>query len=239
MKFRLASVAAVSLVAASGAQAIVILNNGDQINLAALLENGSDRKFRVGDKIFDVESFTSNQFTPSQVTVVGFHHQSNDNEFGFDLTGGFGDTSPGDGVIHEFNLQYTVTIAPEFADRGYRITDNHLIFNGNASGAPGSYARIDETVIDPLTGHPIGFKSVYDIVRLDAPNDTRYFDEILWPLPGYTSLELNKNVKFLALSEGSTSSCSWIRQSFSQVPTPGALSLLALGGIVSANRRRK
>jgi len=239
MKFRLASIAAVSFVAASGAHAIVVLNNGDQINLAALLDNGSDRKFRVGDKIFDVESFTSNQFNPGQVTIIGFHHPSNANEFGFDLTGGFGDTTPGDQVIHEFNLQYTVSIAPEFAERGYRITDNHLIFNGNATGAPGSYARVDETVIDPITGHPIGFKSVYDIVRLDAPNDSRFFDEIDWALPGYVSLELNKDVKFLALSEGSTSSCSFIRQSFSQIPTPGALSLLALGGIVSANRRRK
>lgn len=239
MSIRLASVAAVSLIAASGAHAIIVLNNGDQINLAALLENGSDRKFRVGDKIFDVESFTSNQFNPGQVTIVGFHHPTNADEYGFDLTGGFGDTSPGDGEIHEFNFHYTVTIAPEYVERGYRITDNHLIFNGNASGAPGSYARIDETVIDPLSGHPIGFKEVFDIVRLDAPNDTQYFDEIDWPLPGFVSLELNKNVKFLAISEGSTASCSWIRQSFSQVPTPGAVSLLALGGLVSASRRRK
>ena len=230
-------VAVVGLAAvAPSAHAIVVLNNGDQVPLTTLLAPGSDRRFQVFDKIFTVESFTSNQFNAGQVTVVGFHHPTNQFEFGFDLTGGFGDASPGDGVIHEFNLQYTVEIAPQFP--GFRITDNHLIFNGNATGAPGSYARVDETVINPLTGAVLGQKSVFDIVNLTGPNTTQLSDELIFGAPGYHILEINKDVKFLAVDQGSTSSASFVRQSFSQIPSPGAGALLALGGVVALRRRR-
>lgn len=223
----------------SPASAVVILNNGDQVPLTTLLAPGSDRKFQVFDKIFTVESFTSNQFTTSQLTVIGFTHPTNPLEFGFDLTGGFGDASPGDGIIHEFNIQYTVEIAEPWLSQGYRITDNHLLFNGNATGAPGSYARVDETVINPITGQPVGQKSVFDIVNASGPNTTRLFDELIFPLPGYTILEINKDVKFLAVTAGSTSSASFVRQSFSQIPAPGAVSgLIGIGGAMLVRRRR-
>ncbi len=220
------------------ASAIITLNNGDSVSLSTLLAPGSDRKFQVFDKIFTVESFTSNQFVSSQITVVGFAHTTNPFEYGFDLTGGFGDASPGDGIIHEFNIQYTVEIAEPWLSQGYRITDNHLIFNGNASGAPGSFARVDETVIDPITGVPIGQKSVFDIVNASGPNSTQLFDELIFGPPGYTILEINKDVKFLAVTEGSTASASFIRQSFSQIPTPGAAALLGMGGLLVVRRRR-
>ncbi len=223
----------------SSADAIVVLNNGDQVSLSALLAPGSDRKFRVYDKIFTIESYTSNQFMPSEVTIVGFRHLSNPLEVGFDLTGGFGDTTPGDGFIHEFNIQYTVEIAAPFIPLGYRITDNHLIFNGNASGAPGSFARVDESVINPFTGMLVGQKSVYDIVNSSGPNSTQLSDELIFGPPGYTILEINKDVKFFAASQGSTASASFIRQSFSQIPSPGAGALLMLGGIATFRRRRQ
>lgn len=236
---RLALAASVVLAGlAQSAHAIVVLGNGDRLSLASLLGPNSDGKFQVGDKIFTLESFTSNQFTPTELTVVGFMHPTNPTEFGFDLTGGLGDTSPGDGIIHEFNIQYTVEIAPPYVAMGYRITDNHLVFNGNASGAPGSYARVDETVLDPFTGHVIGQKSAYDIVNTFGPNSTKLSDELIFGPPGYTILEINKDVKFFAATLGSTASASWIRQSFSQIPTPGATMLLGLTGLVAARRRR-
>lgn len=229
---------AVLVAAAPSAHAIIVLNNGDQVSLDSLLAPGSDRKFQVYDKIFTVESFTSNQFVPSAITVVGFHHPTNPLEFGFDLTGGFGDSSPGDGIIHEFNLQYTVEIAPPFVALGYRIYDNHLVFNGNATGAPGSFARVDETVLDPITGAVIGQKSVYDIVTDTGANLTQLSDDLIFGPPGYTMLEINKDVKFLAVTPGSTASASFIRQSFSQIPAPGVTVLLGLGGLLAARRRR-
>lgn len=223
---------------ASSANAIIVLNNGDHVPLDSLLAPGSDRKFQVYDKIFTVESFTSNHFVPSEITVVGFHHPTNPLEFGFDLTGGFGDASPGDGIIHEFNLQYTVEIAPPFLALGYRIYDNHLIFNGNATGSPGSYSRVDETVIDPFTGDVIGQKSVYDIVNDDGSNSTQLSDDLIFGPPGYTILEINKDVKFFAVTPGSTASASFVRQSFSQIPAPGAVVLLGLSGFIAQRRRR-
>ena len=233
----LAAIAGLALLAPA-ANAIVPLNNGDSIPLESLLAPGSDRKFQVFDKIFTLESFTSSTFTPSAVTVVGFFHPTNPLEFGFDITGGFGDASPGDGNIHEFNLQYTVEIDPTFLALGYRITDNHLIFNGNATGAPGSFARVDETVIDPITGNVVGQKSVFDIVNSSGPNTTSLQDELLFALPGYSILEINKDVKFLAVTDSSTASASFIRQSFSQIPSPGACAMLALTGAVVMRRRR-
>ncbi len=233
----LLAIAGMALIAPA-ANAIIVLNNGDQVPLTTLLAPGSDRKFRVFDKIFTIESFTSNQFVPGQVTVVGFAHPTNPLEFGFDLTGGFGDASPGDGIIHEFNIQYTVEIAPAFIPLGYRITDNHLIFNGNATGAPGSFARVDETVINPLNGQVLGQKSVFDIVNTTGPNTTRLSDELIFGPPGYTILEINKDVKFLAVTGGSTASASFVRQSFSQIPSPGACAMLALGGVLTLRRRR-
>lgn len=218
------------------AKAIVVLNNGDQVPLTTLLAMGSDRKFQVADKIFTVESFTSNQFVASQVTVVGYAHPTNLFEYGFDLTGGFGDASPGDGIIHEFNIQYTVEIAPGFP--GFAIVDNHLLFNGNATGGPGSYARVDETVIDPITGHVIGQKSVFDIVNASGPNTRQLQDELNWPLPGYQMLEINKDVKFLAVTAGSTASASFVRQTFSQIPAPGASMLVIAGAMMAVRRRR-
>lgn len=242
--FRTASLGVIAAASASmslwapTARAIVVLNNGDSVSLTSLLAAGSDRKFRVFDKIFTIESFTSNQFMPSQVTVVGFTHPTNPLEVGFDLTGGFGDPTAGDGIVHEFNTQYTVEIAPPFIPLGYRITDNHLIFNGNATGGPGSFARVDETVINPITGAVIGQKSVFDIVNAAGPNSTKLFDELIFGPPGYTILEINKDVKFFAATPGSTASASFVRQSFSQIPTPGASALLILGGVAALRRRR-
>lgn len=235
-----AAMAAAVLVAglAQSADAIIVLGNGQQVSLSTFTQPGGERQFQVGDKIFTIESFTSNQFNPGQVTLVGFHHPNNPNEYGFDLTGGFGDASPGDGIIHEFNLQYTVEIAEPFRSQGWRITDNHLLFNGNATGAPGSYARVDETVINPFTGAIVGQKSVFDIVNSSGPNSTQLFDELIWGLPGFEILEINKDVKFLAVDSGSTASASFIRQSFSQIPAPGATALLGLGGLIALRRRR-
>lgn len=233
----LSAAGALMLASAGAAQAVVTLGNGESIGLAQLLGAGSDRQFIVGDKLFEVESFTSNQFTVGQITIVGFHHPTNPNEYGFDITGGFGDASPGDGIIHEFNIQYTVSVTPDFLAAGWRITDNHLLFNGNASGATGSFARVDETVIDPVSGMPVGQKSVFDIVQ-SGGNSTQLFDELIWGLPGFAMLEINKDVKFLAVDANSTASASFIRQSFSQIPSPGAASLLALGVMAAIRRRR-
>ena len=50
-------------------------------------------------------------------------------------------------------------------------------------------------------------------------------------------VEVNKDVQFYAVPGGS-SSASFVRQTFSQIPTPGAMALLGLAGIFAGRRRR-
>jgi len=45
-------------------------------------------------------------------------------------------------------------------------------------------------------------------------------------------------VKFFANPNSGTATASVVRQTFSQVPTPGSVALVALGGLVAARRRR-
>lgn len=73
------------------------------------------------------------------------------------------------------------------------------------------------------------------------PATIRLADEIDFtaqnPL-GYRSLECNKNLKFFANTDGGFSSCSFVRQQFSQIPAPGAFALLGIAGVVAGRRRR-
>lgn len=224
---------------ASIASGLVILGNGESINLGTLLASGSDRKFQVYDKIFTVESFTSNQFMPQSITVVGVALPQNPLEcVGFDLNGGFGDPTPGDGTIHEFNLRYTVELADPWLAQGFRIKDNSLIFNGSAAGL-GSYAEVEETVMDPMAPggmQLVGQKAVYHRVGPTGAS-VQLQDSLQFPPPYYALLEINKDAKFFAV-EGGQASASFIRQCFSQVPGPGGIGLMILAGPLLFLRRR-
>lgn len=227
--------------AGGAAQAVVVLGNGDSVNLSTLLAPGSDRQFIVGDKLFTLESFSNSATIPpsSSFSVVGFvaggPGPSGLPNIGFDVTGPFGDGSPGDMAVHEWNLQYTVEILPAFAAQGYRITDNVLTFNGSSSG-DGSFARVDETVFDFFGNVLLGNKAVFDIAG--PPRQTRLQDSLVWGLPGYLKLEVNKDIKMFAAHINDTATASFVRQEFSQVPAPTAGMLLGLGGLVVARRRR-
>lgn len=227
--------------AGGAAQAQIVLGNGQTVNLATLLAPGSNRQFIVEDKLFTIESFSNSALIPppSSFTVVGFvagaPGPGGVPNIGFDLVGPFGDGSPGDQVVHEWNLQYTVEILPAYIALGYRITDNVLTFNGSSSG-DGSFARVDETVFDFFGNVLLGNKSVFDIAG--PPRETRLQDSLVWGPPGYTKLEINKDIKMFAAHVNDTATASFIRQEFSQIPTPGAATLLGLSGLFVARRRR-
>ena len=96
----------------TAAEASIVLNNGESVNLAALLAPTSDRQFIIGDKRFTFESFGSDVFDPANFSVIAFV-SLNPNQYGlynigFDLVGPFGDGTPGYQGLHEMNLQYTV-----------------------------------------------------------------------------------------------------------------------------------
>lgn len=229
-----------ALVAASCASADLIDITGG-VPLSDVIGN----QFRVGDKLFNITTFSSppNQFDPTQITIIPYQAGNPLAGRGFDLTGAFQDFVRGDASISEFNLQYTVEIVddpntPENEALTHFIVDNILTFNGNSGGNPGSFARVDESVFDFESGLLLGQKSVFDITReSDGMNEQQLQDMLLFaPIK---KLEINKDVKFFASTTCCDASASFIRQSFSQIPTPGAGVLALTSGVVLLSRRRR
>lgn len=239
MTFRaLCALAATGLaaLATSSSHAAITLTNGQSVNLDVVLAS-NDRQVNIGDKTFTFETFTSTAFNPASIAVAAFISPNPLQGTGFDLTGGFGDVMPGDSNISEFNIRYTVEVQPAFVALGYRITDVGLVFNGAATGN-GSYARVDESVFN-FNGVPgqnliasvsaFAYGSGVPAPQLQASS--------VWGPPGYVKVEVNKDVQFFATGGGS-SSASFVRQTFSQIPTPGAMGLMGLAGVFIARRRR-
>jgi hypothetical protein len=227
-----------TLVASPAAMASWTLGNGEVLNMGDLFADGSDRTVYINDKVFHFESVATAHFTLRDISLIGFisnmpngHGLRN---VGFDIVGGFGDAYPGDGVIAEMNLQYSIAVAEGEYEAGVRIHDARLTFNGSAYGV-GAYSRIDETLLDLDANELVGNLSVYD--NFGPPRSTKLTDQVVWENGGFRALEVNKNLKFLAPTPESGSSASFIRQEFSQVPAPGAVSLLALAGVVGRRRR--
>ena len=230
-----------ALVPACNAGAEIVLGNGDTVSLSTILAT-EDRKVRIDDKIFTFESYSSSVFEANELTVIGFiasNGMPGTRNVGFDLTGPFGDGSPGDGHVHEANLQYTVEVSEDAYARGVRLCDVKSVFNGS-SGGDGSYARVDESVFD-LDGNTfLGQLSVFDISG--PPRETRLEDYADYCLlndgMGYRAFEVNKDLKFFAATEDGFATASFVRQEFSQIPAPGALALLGVGGLLAGRRRR-
>lgn len=224
---------------ASTAHGVILLNNGDSVPLISVLAD-QDRSFRVHDKIFHVLTYTATANLPaSNVSITAFVAANPLDGVGFDLVGGFGDL-PNDTLISDMGFHYTVEVAPEFIARGFRIVDTGLAFNGAATG-PGSFSRVDETIIDPF-GQPglniIGNRQVFAVAG--PPPISQLQDYQLLPgTAGYTMLEINKDIQFYAFGPNGTATASFVRQSFSQIPTPGGAALLGLAGLIVAHRRRR
>lgn len=234
--------AGATILAAQAAQASWTLGNGDTLSFSALFAEGSDRTVYIDDKKFVFESFSSAHFDLDDITLIGFISlNGNGHGFrnvGFDLSGGWGDTRPGDLEISEANLQYTVEVNDDAYAWGLRLCDMRATFNGDVSGI-GSYARVDETVIDLDANNYLGQLSIYDF--FGPPRETQrvdYIDFCEQNPEGFRAFEVNKDFKFYAQEENHFSSASFIRQEFSQIPAPGALALLGLAGAVGQRRRR-
>ena len=247
MKFRnriVGGMLGVALMGLAGqASAIIVLGNGDTVNLGTVLAS-NDRMVQIDDKLFCFESYTSSHFDANLITMVGFvaatPNQYGLRNVGFDLTGPFGDGTPGDQLVHEANLQYTVSVDPVAYARGGRLCDARLTFNGSASGV-GSCARVDETIFDSDANVLLGNLSVYD--NFGPPQVTRLTDMAdyceIYQSDGYRAFEVNKDMKFFAAEANGTATASFIRQEFSQIPSPGALGAIGAAGLMGLRRRRR
>jgi hypothetical protein len=235
----LCALAAAGLAACtSPSRAAITLQNGEQVQLDAVLSS-SDHQVIVGDKLFTFIAYTSVAFPSTGLSVVGYVAQNPLSGTGFDLTGGFADVNPGDSVISEFNLRYTVEVLPAFLQQGYRITDSELLFNGAATGV-GSYARVDETLLDYFAQPGTNLITTASAFALGFnPPANQLQDYHTFGPPGYAKIEVNKDVQFFAHGTGSGATASFVRQSFSQIPSPGAITLVAFAGLIVGARRRR
>jgi hypothetical protein len=223
--------------AGSASASVVVLGNGDAIILQDLLDAGG--QFIVEDKLFTIDSWRTDVFLSTNISVIGFVSQ-NTNQFGlynvgFDIVGPFGDGEPGNNIVHEANLQYTVEVLPQYYQLGNRLVDVGLVFNGSAGGN-GSFSRVDETVFDLDANNFLGNLSVF--YTANTPPQIQYQDEAVFSLQGYRAFEVNKNMKFFSPTVEGFSTASFIRQEFSQIPAPGALALLGAAGLMARRRRR-
>ena len=224
------------------ANAVIVLGNNDTVNLGALMATGSDRKFIIGDKKFTFEYVTTPNFNIQQFDITAkilAPNQYGLNNIAFDLTGPFIDGGVNDQTVQDMNLQYTVEVLEEFYNQGIRLCDTSLAFNGS-SGGIGSFARVAETVFAVDTGELLGNLNVFN--NFGPPPTIQYSDAKDWCMEygtdGYRAFQVNKNLKFFANTPGGFSSCSFVRQKFSQIPAPGAFALLGVAGILGARRRR-
>ena len=226
----------------AAANAVIVLQNNETVNLGALMATGSDRKFIIGDKLFTFEYVTTPSFNIQQFDVTAkilAPNQYGLNNIAFDLTGPFVDGGVNDQTVQDMNLQYTVEVLPEYYDRGIRLCDTGLSFNGS-SGGIGSFARVAETVYAVDTGQLLGNINVFN--NFGPPPSIQYSEVKDWckeyGTDGYRAFQCNKNLKFFANTDGGFSSCSFVRQEFSQIPAPGAFALLGIAGVLGARRRR-
>ena len=226
----------------AAANAVIVLNNNDTVNLGALMATGSDRKFIIGDKLFTFEYVTTPSFNIQQFDITAKILATNSyglNNIAFDLTGPFVDGGVNDQTVQDMNLQYTVEVVEEAYNRGIRLCDTSLAFNGS-SGGIGSFARVAETVFNVDTGQLLGNLNVFN--NFGPPPSVQYSEGKDWckdyGTDGYRAFQCNKNLKFFANTDGGFSSCSFVRQEFSQIPAPGAFALLGIAGILGTRRRR-
>jgi hypothetical protein len=226
----------------AAANAVIVLQNNETVNLGALMATGSDRKFIIGDKMFTFEYVTTPNFNIQNFDVTAkilAPNQYGLNNIAFDLTGPFVDGGINDQTVQDMNLQYTVEVLPEYYARGIRLCDTGLSFNGS-SGGTGSFARVAETVYAVDTGQLLGNMNVFN--NFGPPPSIQYSEVRDWckefGTDGYRAFQCNKNLKFFANTDGGFASCSFVRQEFSQIPAPGAFALLGVAGILGARRRR-
>ncbi len=193
-------------------------------------------QFRVGDKLFTVptNAFTSDVFNASQVFISPLTTGDPNVGVGFRLSGNFA-AAVGSGVS-DFQIAYTIEIAPEFVAQGLRFTGAGLAFNGSATGL-GSFARVDETVLDGNNNNVLGNHSVFAV----GAGGPTVLSDTFTSVRGYTRLNLVKDVQFFANGVNGTANASFVDQTFNQVaiplPSTAALAFFGISGVALRRRR--
>ncbi|MBL0928194.1 MAG: hypothetical protein IBJ11_11175 [Phycisphaerales bacterium] len=229
--FKSGVLAGVLLSAAGSAFGAIIPIGPEGVPMSRLIGN----QFIVADKLFTIQAFTSaSGFNPSTITVKTIDQGLPAR--GFRMESNFAD-QPGDGQSLQFLLQYTVEILPDPQWANFFIVDNILRFDGQATGA-GSFANVAESVFNINNGSLLGTK----LVNVSPGPPPTNVTESRITFPPQRKVQVVKDVQFFAggtpgAAPGSASA-TFIEQTFSQIPTPGTLTLIGVAGLVGLRRRR-
>lgn len=231
--------------AAGHAHAVVVLTNGQSVNLGTMFAAGGDRAVQIDDKVFTFQSVTSSTFSRADFSIRAYVSATTNqwglHDVGFDIVGPFGDFTPGNGMYADMNIRYTVAVLPAAYAADVSLRGIGLSFDGAVSGT-GSLARVDETVFDLDSNAFLGNLSAF--AAAGPPPSGTWSGALDFTqahgIDGFRALEINKNIKFLATAGGSATA-TFVRQEFSQImlPAPGAVALLGVGAALARGRRRR
>jgi len=194
-----------------------------------------------GDKIFYNFTYTvvsGNEPTAGNVLVSTVGTGTGTDYFGIKIAGGFSDVAGDRGS--EISLTYSVRVA---TGAGMVITDAHMNSDviGSGLGAYG-FGTISETYVDPIKHNQVGAGITNFVIdsnpAVQSAND-------VWGLPGYTSLDVTKDIQLKA--DTGVVGVSDIYQTFSQatvVPVPDAAwmgggTLLGMAAVAGLRKRMR
>ncbi len=205
-------------------------NSSDSVKLSDLLDDTTDGVI-VGDKIFDgfVYSTIGDMPMPEDVNVLGFTDL--DGNYGISFHGAFIDM-PGGGPSDAL-IRFTVEVDDEAQARGWVISDAHLSIGGIGVGDD-SVFTVDESFE--------GSNESLSVFASTLGQGGQSLSDWTYFVPTVTKLRVSKDIFALAGENAIVPArATVIDQSFSQVPEPAALTLLAisLAGAMTTARRRQ
>ena len=206
---------------------IDLTDPADSASLETVLAEGAI----VGDKLFTEFDYVG-PVDPASIMVRG---GSFGGEWGLTFaSSGFSVAGVG---ATDVNIAFRVT-----AGEGFLIVDNTLWIEGTDIGD--GYVYVTENVYskDPFTGieneDELAAKSVYDF----GPNASvppKLTDHQEFPGDGYKDIWVVKDIHIIGTSSTSFTSFYLVGQSFSQIPEPATMVLLAVSGLGLILRKRR
>jgi hypothetical protein len=221
----------VGLASQVSAQSVIQLNPDQSFDgsLQDIIDQGLS--IQVGDKLFDAFSFTSapsSGFLAADVAVQAVQDQFG---FGLEFSGSWVAT---DTQERDFVLGFGVTVL----DQSQLVHDVHLLFNGSEYGS--GQASVTEQIFDD---GPVPLGNLIGQMAVDAPSTLENID-LFQPL---RHIYVEKDVSVTGGLIGEKNSVenmariTTIHQTFSQIPEPGTMLLVAVGlfGAMLTTRRRR
>lgn len=236
----LAGLAVIALSLPAQSQIVVDLNVALNLRPSYTLDEvNAQGGILVGDKLFDTFSVTKTEANGGLAPGAGAIAVTGvlvNGELGLRFNGPW---SAGSGQLADSTIRFHASIVEPELSQGFLISDNSLWMSAFGA-ANGGLASITENVYEfeppgnPATNQPIANKFVF----YENDNTKQLFDHKEFiPLP---EIWIIKDVIVNGSSNGTGQAhISEFYQTFSQVPEPASLALVAGGVLLLARRRRR